>query len=107
MEIVPGIGDEDLSESEDAAVNLILDAGRGGKFGYGESVTIWISSCNPLARFSRCLCDLAKGGDSISDAHCDPAGIGDNDLLESEDDAATLNLDAVQIWLSSFLLEFT
>ena len=37
---VPGIGDEDLSESEDAAVNLILDAGRGGKFGYGESVTI-------------------------------------------------------------------
>ena len=37
---VPGIGDEDLSESEDDAVNLILDAGRGGKFGYGESVTI-------------------------------------------------------------------
>ena len=41
--------------------------------------------------------DLAKGGDSVSDAHCDPAGIGDNDLSESEDDAATLNLDAVQI----------
>lgn len=40
IEIVPGIGDEDLSESEDDAVNLILDAGRGGKFGYGESVTI-------------------------------------------------------------------
>ena len=56
-----------------------------------------MSSCIPLARFSRRLCDLAKGGDSISDAHYDPAGIGDNDLLESEDDAATLNLDAVQI----------
>ena len=40
MEIVPGIGDEDLSESEDDAVNLMLDAGRCGKFGYGESVTI-------------------------------------------------------------------
>ena len=107
MEIVPGIGDEDLSESEDDAVNLILDAGRDGKFGYGEFVTIWNSSCNPLARFSRCLCDLAEGGDSISDAQCDPAGIGDNDLSKSEDDAATLNLDAVQIWLSSFLWEFT
>ena len=107
MEILPGIGDKDLSESEDDAVNLILDAGRGDKFGYEESVTIWISSCNPLARFSRCLCDLAKGGDSISDAHCDPAGIGDNNLSESEDDAATLNLDAVQIGLSSFLWEFT
>ena len=40
IEIVPGIGDEHLSESEDDAVNLILDAGRCGKFGYGESVTI-------------------------------------------------------------------
>ena len=40
IEIVPCIGDEDLSESEDDAVNLILDAGRGGQFGYGESVTI-------------------------------------------------------------------
>lgn len=107
MEILPGIGDKDLSESEHDAVNLILDAGRGGKFGYGESVTIWISSCNPLARFSCYPCDLAKGGDSVSDPHCDPAGIGDNDLSESEDDAATLNLDAVQIWLSSFLWEFT
>ena len=32
----------------------------------------------------------------MSDAHCDPAGIGDNDLSESEDDA-TNNLDAVEI----------
>ena len=40
IEIVPGIGDEDFSESEDAAVNLILHAGRGGKFGYGESLHV-------------------------------------------------------------------